>query len=317
VTWFRERNLGDISLGSLLLTCVMRTVAVTSGLSVYSQSDSYLHTNCFAAAANMAPYSEGLHSYAAQRTLATLSLLHRKYKRHAALLAELGAPHPPPTHAGAAVHAPAHAAHAGHHLPPNASEEADRLKGLLHHFEQCLRIGCETLLACCAPASLSRNVALLYALLHDRAVVDELSEDHVFADVARPLKDVVTHFAGAVALAQSARALALAQSGSGGAGEVAEAAAEVAAGGGGEGSGRRVIPWSERDVTKELVAAAKNWKGGEEATKAASSLAETKFEYEEDVNPELFFVPYVQGLIAAYTADLGATCNLYTAGKTA
>jgi hypothetical protein len=34
------------------------------------------------------------------------------------------------------------------------------------------------------------------------------------------------------------------------------------------------------------------------------SLQETKFTYEEDSHPELFFIPYVWGLAIAYTDDL-------------
>jgi hypothetical protein len=35
----------------------------------------------------------------------------------------------------------------------------------------------------------------------------------------------------------------------------------------------------------------------------AVALTETKFTYEEDVRPELFFIPYLWALAVAYTSD--------------
>jgi len=294
LAWFTERRLGDISLGSLLLTCVMRTVAVTSNFSTFNPSDTYLHTNCFAAAANMAPYTESLHPFAASRTLSTLSILHKKHKKAAEALRALGQPP----------------------ISPTLADEEERLKNLLQFYDTSLRIGCETILATCAPASLPLNVSLLYALLRDRAVVDELAADTVFSEFALPLSAIINHFSKVVTLAISKRRLALAQSGSGGSGEVeaATAALEAATRGvqGGVGGGETesantgdIIPWVESDVAAALIDAAKKWESGEEAEKAAKNLAEVKFQYEEDVNPELFFVPYIQSVIASYTSDLG------------
>ncbi len=321
LAWFRERRLGEISLGSLLLTLLMRTVAVTSGLTTSGASDSYVHTNCFAAAANMSPYTEGLHPYAAHRSLSTLSAMHKK---HAKLAVKLRA-----------LPAPADAS--------SPSDEYARVSGLVDHYDQCIRICCETLLATCAPVSLPRNISLLYALLRDRAAFDALAADAAFSDAAKPIGDVITHFAEVVRRAEAARALALAKSGSGGADEVAATEkGDVSA------STGKVVPWQERDVIEELTVAAKMWAGGDDAAKANASLMETKFlcvcartalprgpqidrsrapphthtpharrlRYEEDQSPELFFVPYIQGLAAGYTPDLGgAAVNLYSASR--
>ena len=249
LSWFRERRLGEISLGSLLLTLLMRTVAVTSGLTTSGASDSYVHTNCFAAAANMSPYTEGLHPYAAHRSLSTLSAMHKKHTKLAAKLRTLPAP----------VDA------------SSPAEEYARVSGLVEHYDQCIRICCETLLATCAPVSLPRNISLLYALLRDRAAFDSLAADAAFSDAAKPIGDVISHFAEVVRRAEAARALALAKTGSGGADEVAATEkGEVAAAG-------KVVPWQERDVIEELTAAAKTWVGGDDAAKANASLMETKF----------------------------------------
>ena len=220
----------------------MRTVAVTSGLSMAGASDSYLHTNCFAAAANMAPYTENLHTFAAQRMLATLSALHKKHAFLASRARDVS----------------------------TTSEEQARINGLVEHYDQCLRIGCETLLATCAPALLPRNVSLLYALLRERAIIDSLAADGTFADgTVRALSDVISHFDSVLSKAEAARAIAIAKGGSGGAAEVAAAAAGIPI--------KAAVPWNENDVINELTVAAKAWTGGADAEKAATSLMDMKF----------------------------------------
>ncbi len=242
LTWFRDRRLGEISLGSLLLTSLMRTVSVTSGLSMAGASDSYLHTNCFAAAANMAPYTENLHTFSAQRMLSTLSALHKKH-----------------------VYLASRARDA-----PAGSDDLARVNGLVEHYDQCLRIGCETLLAMCAPALLPRNVSLLYGLLRERSVIDSLAADGTFSDgTVRALSDVITHFDAVITKAEAARAIAIAKGGSGGAEEVAAAAAGAPI--------KTAVPWSESDVFNELTVAAKAWSAGADAEKAATSLMDMKF----------------------------------------
>ena len=46
------------------------------------------------------------------------------------------------------------------------------------------------------------------------------------------------------------------------------------------------------------------WKGGASATAQATALLESKFTYEEDAHPELFFTPYLWALAAATTSDV-------------
>lgn len=50
LSWFRDRRLGDITLGSLLSLSLLRAVGATSSLATTGASDSYLHTNAFAGA---------------------------------------------------------------------------------------------------------------------------------------------------------------------------------------------------------------------------------------------------------------------------
>ncbi|XP_076844928.1 dymeclin [Brachyhypopomus gauderio] len=63
INWYTERVLTEISLGSLLILVVIRTIQ----FNMTRTRDKYLHTNCLAALANMSSQFRCLHQYAAQR----------------------------------------------------------------------------------------------------------------------------------------------------------------------------------------------------------------------------------------------------------
>ncbi|KAM9588848.1 dymeclin isoform 2-T9 [Morphnus guianensis] len=65
ITWYAERVLTEISLGSLLILVVIRTIQYN----MTRTRDKYLHTNCLAALANMSAQFRSLHQYAAQRII--------------------------------------------------------------------------------------------------------------------------------------------------------------------------------------------------------------------------------------------------------
>ncbi|KAM9168334.1 dymeclin-like [Mergus octosetaceus] len=67
ITWYAERVLTEISLGSLLILVVIRTIQYN----MTRTRDKYLHTNCLAALANMSAQFRSLHQYAAQRIIRT------------------------------------------------------------------------------------------------------------------------------------------------------------------------------------------------------------------------------------------------------
>ncbi|XP_078710917.1 dymeclin isoform X4 [Lampetra fluviatilis] len=96
VPWYTERALSEISLGSLLILVVIRTIQYN----MTRTRDKYLHTNCLAALANMSAQFHSLHQYAAQRIMSLLELLSRKHNKvleqatqmHGASLGEDGSP---------------------------------------------------------------------------------------------------------------------------------------------------------------------------------------------------------------------------------
>ncbi|CAB1352057.1 unnamed protein product, partial [Coregonus sp. 'balchen'] len=57
ITWYSERQLTEISLGSLLILVVIRTIQ----FNMTRTRDKYLHTNCLAALANMSAQFRCLH----------------------------------------------------------------------------------------------------------------------------------------------------------------------------------------------------------------------------------------------------------------
>ncbi|KAL8048019.1 hypothetical protein ABFS82_07G036900 [Erythranthe guttata] len=77
VPWYQERLLYQTSLGSLMVIILIRTVK----FNLSKLRDIYLHTNCLATLANMAPHVHRLSSYAAQRLVSLFDMLSRKYNK--------------------------------------------------------------------------------------------------------------------------------------------------------------------------------------------------------------------------------------------
>lgn len=81
VPWYEERRLHQISLGSLTVVVLIRTMKYN----LSKMQDVYLHTNCLATLANMAPHVHRLNAYASQRLVSLFYLLSRKYTKLAQL----------------------------------------------------------------------------------------------------------------------------------------------------------------------------------------------------------------------------------------
>lgn len=77
VPWYQERLLNHTSLGSLMVIILIRTVKYN----LSKLRDVYLHTNCLATLANMAPHVHRLSAYASQRLVSLFYMLSRKYTK--------------------------------------------------------------------------------------------------------------------------------------------------------------------------------------------------------------------------------------------
>ena len=77
LTWFKERRLETIDLGSLVMIIVIRTVL----RNFTTTRDVYLFTNCLALLGNMARYMYDLHPYAADRLLLLVRVMFKRVSR--------------------------------------------------------------------------------------------------------------------------------------------------------------------------------------------------------------------------------------------
>lgn len=77
VPWYKERLLNQTSLGSLMVIILIRTVKYN----LSKLRDVYLHTNCLATLANMAPHVHRVSAYASQRLVSLFDMLSRKYNK--------------------------------------------------------------------------------------------------------------------------------------------------------------------------------------------------------------------------------------------
>ncbi|KAK6780924.1 hypothetical protein RDI58_023108 [Solanum bulbocastanum] len=145
VPWYQERVLHQISLGSLMVIILTRTVKYN----LSKLRDVYLHTNCLATLANMAPHVHRLSGYASQRLVSLFDMLARKYNK----LAEMK--------------------NDKMHVPNGESKEENSLQddmaAELHIYTDFLRIVLEILNAILT-YSLPRNPEVVYAIMHRQEV---------------------------------------------------------------------------------------------------------------------------------------------------
>ncbi|XP_037229139.1 dymeclin isoform X1 [Falco rusticolus] len=166
ITWYAERVLTEISLGSLLILVVIRTIQYN----MTRTRDKYLHTNCLAALANMSAQFRSLHQYAAQRIISLFSLLSKKHNKvleqaTQSLRGSLGSNDSP--------------------LPDYAQD--------LNVIEEVIRMMLE-IINSCLTNSLHHNPNLVYALLYKRDLFEQFRTHPSFQDVMQNIDLVITFF---------------------------------------------------------------------------------------------------------------------------
>ncbi|NXQ30585.1 DYM protein, partial [Alaudala cheleensis] len=166
ITWYAERVLTEISLGSLLILVVIRTIQYN----MTRTRDKYLHTNCLAALANMSAQFRSLHQYAAQRIISLFSLLSKKHNKvleqaTQSLRGSLGSNDSP--------------------LPDYAQD--------LNVIEEVIRMMLE-IINSCLTNSLHHNPNLVYALLYKRDLFEQFRTHPSFQDVMQNIDLVISFF---------------------------------------------------------------------------------------------------------------------------
>uniref|UniRef100_A0A8C0ZV94 Dymeclin n=1 Tax=Castor canadensis TaxID=51338 RepID=A0A8C0ZV94_CASCN len=166
ITWYSERVLTEISLGSLLILVVIRTIQYN----MTRTRDKYLHTNCLAALANMSAQFRSLHQYAAQRIISLFSLLSKKHNKvleqaTQSLRSSLSSSDVP--------------------LPDYAQD--------LSVIEEVIRMMLE-IINSCLTNSLHHNPNLVYALLYKRDLFEQFRTHPSFQDIMQNIDLVITFF---------------------------------------------------------------------------------------------------------------------------
>ncbi|KAK6322826.1 dymeclin [Coregonus clupeaformis] len=167
ITWYSERQLTEISLGSLLILVVIRTIQ----FNMTRTRDKYLHTNCLAALANMSAQFRCLHQYAAQRIISLFALLSKKHNK---VLEQ----------ATQSLRGP-RGADDSSVLPDYAQD--------LNVIEEVIRMMLEIINSCLSN-SLHHNPNLVYALLYKRELFEQFRTHPSFQDIMQNLDTVIGFF---------------------------------------------------------------------------------------------------------------------------
>uniref|UniRef100_A0A8B9F6T2 Dymeclin n=1 Tax=Amazona collaria TaxID=241587 RepID=A0A8B9F6T2_9PSIT len=155
ITWYAERVLTEISLGSLLILVVIRTIQYN----MTRTRDKYLHTNCLAALANMSAQFRSLHQYAAQRIISLFSLLSKKHNK----------------------------------VLEQATQSLRGSAQDLNVIEEVIRMMLE-IINSCLTNSLHHNPNLVYALLYKRDLFEQFRTHPSFQDIMQNIDLVISFF---------------------------------------------------------------------------------------------------------------------------
>ncbi|XAR57285.1 hypothetical protein NMG60_11025365 [Bertholletia excelsa] len=170
VPWYQERLLRQTSLGSLMVIILIRTVKYN----LSKLRDVYLHTNCLATLANMAPHVHRLSAYASQRLVSLFDMLARKYTK----LAELK---------NDRMHTDiGNSESTGDSIPEDTLTE-------LHIYTDFLRIVLEILNAILTYA-LPRNPEVVYAIMHRQEVFQPFKNHPRFNELLENIFTVLDFF---------------------------------------------------------------------------------------------------------------------------
>ncbi|XP_071370632.1 dymeclin [Centroberyx affinis] len=165
ISWYTERSLTEISLGSLLILVVIRTIQ----FNMTRTRDKYLHTNCLAALANMSAQFRCLHQYAAQRIISLFALLSKKHNKVLEQATQSLRGRQGDNTA----------------LPDYAQD--------LNVIEEVIRMMLEIINSCLSN-SLHHNPNLVYALLYKRELFEQFRTHPSFQDIMQNLDTVIGFF---------------------------------------------------------------------------------------------------------------------------
>uniref|UniRef100_A0A3Q1K248 Dymeclin n=1 Tax=Anabas testudineus TaxID=64144 RepID=A0A3Q1K248_ANATE len=181
ISWYTERSLTEISLGSLLILVVIRTIQ----FNMTRTRDKYLHTNCLAALANMSAQFRCLHQYAQFiiHLVLLLSLVFPFLCLFSSLFALLSKKHNKVLEQATQSLRGRQADNTA--LPDYAQD--------LNVIEEVIRMMLEIINSCLCN-SLHHNPNLVYALLYKRELFEQFRTHPSFQDIMQNLDTVIGFF---------------------------------------------------------------------------------------------------------------------------
>lgn len=157
VPWYSERYMLDVSLGSLMMVIFTRLIL----RNITSLQDSFIHLNAFAALSNLARAAENLHVYAAQSVVGLIALLAKKEARLVTQIADLSAATP----AGDAI----------------GAAELETLSQKRTAYVEFIRLLLGVVSSCLKSRLLPRNPQLIYSLLYHASTFATMKKHPEFA----------------------------------------------------------------------------------------------------------------------------------------
>eukprot|EP00941_MAST-03F_sp_MAST-3F-sp1_P005455 g5455.t1 len=267
VPWFESYVLQNITLGSLMFLILLRVLQTNMS----KMQDAHVHTYCTAALANVSHHCEGLHQHPSQRLVGLIRVLVRKYVYVTNLIKTQ-------ENSANGVGGVERGEKGGRSIPE-----------LLQVQETCgvlLRMMLEICSAMLNRRMLRSNVALVYALLHEKRIAQDFEKPNEFSALFAPIKDMIDFVTAQLKIRLSAT-------------RKNERNVEI---GIVENEVEKPREWTMESVTTELKEIVQVWKGptlpGGPAPKDAT------FQYEETGDPVAFFLPYVWKAVMRQVHDV-------------
>jgi len=161
VKWYKDKNITGISVGSLIVLIILRTIQ----FNMSKMRDKYLHTNCLASLANMSANFRFLHSHVAQKLI---TLFNQLMKKHARFLQKV------------------------EEDPENEEEKSD-----LAVLEEIIHMMLEILNSCLC-GYLQDNTNLIFSILHSKELFLGLKAYDKFQDIVQNIGTVIAYFSARV-----------------------------------------------------------------------------------------------------------------------
>lgn len=227
VPWYKERNLRDINLGSVVLLTILRSLM----FNLQRLNDPFLLSNCCAILQNLSTSIVDIHDYAAMRVASVTAIIIKK-------------------------HAKLHSTSTTQRKTEQKSDVEGFLSSPVTMHEEVARTLLETIYHCLSPKTIERNLHLVYALVYHQA------------DLNRVFNQEALYPSKLIQRIQS----------------VTSEASKI------------IQEEGARDASKSLIILEdriEELQKFSERTGRKKESDDIMFTYEEESDPEIFFVPYV------------------------